>query len=72
LSGHTVKPKIYIAAGISGAVQHIAGMQTSEFIVAINRDRNAAIFNFADMGLIGDATEILTQLVEAMELEVRK
>jgi electron transfer flavoprotein alpha subunit len=72
LSGHTVKPKIYIAAGISGAVQHIAGMQTSGFIVAINRDRNAAIFNFADIGLVGDATEILTRLVEAMELEVGK
>ncbi|RAM59533.1 electron transfer flavoprotein subunit alpha [Mesotoga sp. SC_4PWA21] len=72
LSGHTVKPKIYIAAGISGAVQHIAGMQTAEFIVAINRDRNAAIFNFADIGLVGDAVEILNDLVEALESEVKK
>lgn len=72
LSGHTVKPKIYIAAGISGAVQHIAGMQTSEFIVAINRDRNAAIFNFADIGLVGDATEILDELVESLGAEVEK
>ena len=72
LSGHTVKPKIYIAAGISGAVQHIAGMQTAEFIVAINRDRNAAIFNFADIGLVGDAVEILTELAESLESEVKR
>jgi electron transfer flavoprotein alpha subunit len=72
LSGHTVKPKIYIAAGISGAVQHIAGMQTAEFIVAINRDRNAAIFNFADIGLVGDAVEILNELAKSLESEVKR
>jgi electron transfer flavoprotein alpha subunit len=47
-------------------------MQTAEFIVAINRDRNAAIFNFADIGLVGDAVEILNDLVEALESEVKK
>ena len=67
LSGHTVKPRVYIAAGISGAVQHIAGMQTSEFIVAINRDRNAPIFNFSDVGLVGDATEILETILERLD-----
>ena len=63
LSGKTVKPKIYIAAGISGAIQHIAGMQTSELIIAINKDKHAPIFNYADIGLIGDAYSILKNLV---------
>ncbi|AKI97394.1 electron transfer flavoprotein subunit alpha/FixB family protein [Kosmotoga pacifica] len=64
LSGHTVKPKIYIAAGISGAVQHVAGMQTSDTIIAINKDTNAPIFDFSDIGLVGDAVEILNALLE--------
>lgn len=72
LSGHTVKPKVYVAVGISGAVQHIAGMQTAEFIVAINRDRNASIFNFADIGLVGEASEILEELINSIEAEIAK
>ncbi|MFW6119918.1 MAG: electron transfer flavoprotein subunit alpha/FixB family protein [Petrotogales bacterium] len=67
LSGHTVKPDIYLAAGISGAVQHIAGMQTSDFIISINKDKNAAIFEYSDIGLVGDATQILEELIEELE-----
>ncbi len=67
LSGHTVKPDIYVAAGISGAVQHIAGMQTSDFIISINKDKNAAIFEYSDIGLVGDATQILEELIEELE-----
>ncbi|HEW91381.1 MAG TPA: electron transfer flavoprotein subunit alpha/FixB family protein [Thermotogaceae bacterium] len=66
LSGHTVKPKVYIAAGISGAVQHVAGMQTSEVIIAINKDINAPIFDYSDIGLVGDAVEILETLYNAL------
>lgn len=67
LSGHTVKPRVYLAAGISGAVQHIAGMQTSDVIVAINKDRNAPIFDFSDIGLVGDASEILETILKRLE-----
>ncbi|OAA32521.1 electron transfer flavoprotein subunit alpha [Kosmotoga arenicorallina S304] len=67
LSGHTVKPKIYIAAGISGAVQHVAGMQTSDIIIAINKDVNAPIFDYSDIGLVGDAAEILEMLHRALK-----
>ncbi|MEJ5229945.1 MAG: electron transfer flavoprotein subunit alpha/FixB family protein [Pseudothermotoga sp.] len=69
LSGKTVKPKIYIAAGISGAVQHIAGMQTSEIVIAINKDRYAPIFKVADIGLIADAYTILEQIAKLLEDE---
>ncbi|MFO7882946.1 MAG: electron transfer flavoprotein subunit alpha/FixB family protein [Kosmotogaceae bacterium] len=67
LSGHTVKPNIYIAAGISGAVQHVAGMQTSDYIISLNKDKNAAIFEFSDIGLVGDATQILEELIEELK-----
>ena len=70
-TGKTIRPRLYIAAGISGAIQHRVGVEGADLIVAINTDKNAPIFDFAHVGIVADAIQLLPALTEAFRTRLR-